>query len=64
MSNFKRTLVAFVLTLGAEALAVWIVLALSGGLQPVTMLLSAIAVLLFIGLVAVIYGMPSKYQHA
>jgi NO-binding membrane sensor protein with MHYT domain len=59
MNGLKKTLLAFVLTIAAETLALWIVLALSDGFNPVAMMLSAIAVLLFIGIVAVIYvGLP------
>ncbi|MDR8399206.1 hypothetical protein NE850_23065 [Paraburkholderia sp. USG1] len=59
MSGLKKTLVAFLLTLLAEALAVWIALALTGSFTAITMLLSAIAILLFMGVVAVVYvGRP------
>ncbi|MFM0500361.1 hypothetical protein [Paraburkholderia caffeinilytica] len=56
MSNLKKTLVAFLLTLVAEALVVWIALALIGSFTATTMLLAAIAILLFMGLVAVVYA--------
>jgi len=64
MSDFKKTVVAFLLTMTAEALTVWIALALSGGLEPVNMLLSAIAILLFMGLVTVIYVTSSPLKRA
>ncbi|WP_158935074.1 hypothetical protein [Burkholderia sp. S171] len=64
MSDFKKTVVAFMLTMTAEALAVWIWLALSDGFEPVTMLLSAIAVLLFMGLTTVVYVTAAPLNRA